>query len=97
MKNPFSKQYRYVTNHLHQYVSNSFLNAHLPSYCFTMCFTLVDVNISSNTTFTPDVIFCPISTGPMDLFIYILVSTFNSKLVLLVSTRMLHDLHLLRM
>ena len=34
----------------------------------TMCFTLVKADISSDTTFTPIVIFGQISRGPMDLF-----------------------------
>ena len=65
----FSKQYKYVTNYLHLYVTN---------YCIFVCtitvllltsvFSLVHANISSNTTFTTFVIFHQISSGPMDPF-----------------------------
>ena len=68
MRVPFSKQYRYVTNHLHLYIAD---------YCiflFTITLSLLTVNLSlgnanicSNTTFTTIVICHQISTGPMDL------------------------------
>ena len=41
----------------------TFLFAHLSSYCLLYALLL------SNTTFTPTVIFCWISTGPIDLFL----------------------------
>ena len=39
----------------------------------TMCLSLVNENTSSNTTFRTIVICHQISTGPMDLFLYVLL------------------------
>ena len=49
MKSPFSKQYRYVTNHLHLYLAiSTFLCTQLPSYCL-LCALLLSMPISLET------------------------------------------------
>ena len=66
---PFSKQYRYVTNHLPLYVTNYYIFVFTVTLLLlTMCFSLVNTSKSSNTTFTTIVVFHQISKGPMYLF-----------------------------
>ena len=68
---PFSKQYRYVTSHLHLYVTNYYIFVCTISLLLLiMCLTLVNADISRNTTFTTIVIFGQINICSMDLFSY---------------------------
>ena len=66
----FFKQYRYLTNHLHFFVTkyNIFVFT-VTLLLVTMCLSLVDTNTSSNTTLTTTVICHEISKGLTDLFL----------------------------
>ena len=62
-------------------IVTTFLSAQLPSYCLTLFLTLVNANISLNTTFTTIVIFGQISTGTMDLlFFFLQISQWNEMI-----------------
>ena len=69
MRIPFSKQYKYFTNHLGLYVTNYYFSVFtVILFMLTMCFSFFNVNPSSNTAFTTIVVCHQISTGPIDLF-----------------------------
>ena len=69
MRIPFSKQYRYVTNHLHLYVTNYYIFVcRVTLLLHSMYLSLVNVNTSSNATFTTIVTCHQIGTGPMEFF-----------------------------
>ena len=64
----FSKQYRYVTNHLHLYVTNYYnVVCTITLVLLTMCLTLVIANISWNTSLTTIV---KLAKSAQDLWTY---------------------------
>ena len=66
----FSKQYWYITNHLHMYVTNYYTCVCTATIVpWFMCLTLVNVNVSSNMTFASVVIFAKINSDPVGLFL----------------------------
>ena len=68
MRIPFSKQYWFVTRHLHLYVHDYYIFVlTVTLLLLTMCLQFVNANTSSNTTFTAIKMCHQISTGPMDL------------------------------
>ena len=69
MRIPFSKQYQYITNYLHLYVTNYYIFfCTIIHLLLTMCLALFSHNISWNSTFMTVIIFGQISICPMDLF-----------------------------
>ena len=70
MRIPFSKQYIYITNHLHLQVTNyrDFVCT-ITLILLTMCLIVVNASISSNATSSTIVISGHIRTCPVDLFL----------------------------
>ena len=87
MRIPF-QTYRYVTDHLHLYVTNSYIFVHTATLILlAVCLSLVNVNTTLNTTFTTIVVCHQISTGPMDLLLYIfcpILQKYSSNFVTLI-------------
>ena len=73
---PFSKQYKYVTNHMHLYVTNYYIFVFTVTLLLlTKCLSFINANNSSNTTYKTLVICHQISTSPRDLFLLCLICT----------------------
>ena len=71
MRISFSKQYRYVTNHLHVTNNNIFVFT-VTNVLLTMCQSLVSVNTYSTQHLE---LLSYVSIGPMDLFYFELICT----------------------
>ena len=74
MKVCSAKQYRNITDHLHLYPTNYYI--YFCTITLLLLVTLNNASISLNMTFTPILIFCQISLGSKDLFLFFVSTSY---------------------